>query len=73
VLGLLRCGKDGEPGVKAALNALHDAFVNRVWRDRDGGKDEARHEFQEFVCGDNVARLLADTEIRNIQRDNRHA
>lgn len=60
VLGLLRCGKDGEPGVKQALNALSEAFVNRVAKDRDGGKAEARREFKSFVFGDKVPKLLAD-------------
>jgi hypothetical protein len=60
VLGLLRCGKDGEPGVKQALNALNEAFVNRVAKDRDGGKAEARREFKSYVYGKKVSKLLAD-------------
>jgi hypothetical protein len=62
VLGLLRCGKNGEPGVKQALNALCEAFVNRVGKDRKGGRDEARGEFKDFVYGDKVPTLLADPE-----------
>jgi hypothetical protein len=60
VLGLLRCGKNGEPGVKRALNTLYDAFVNRVAKDRLGGRGEAKAEFKSFVYGDNVPELLAD-------------
>jgi hypothetical protein len=51
VLGLLRCGKNGEPGVRSALNALCEAFVNRVQRDRVGGRKEAEKEFRRMVYG----------------------
>lgn len=61
VLGLLRLGKRGEPGVDRALRALSVAFINRVYKDRGGGKAEARQEFSQFVNGPMVARLLADT------------
>ena len=70
VLGLLRCGKQGESGVKRALQALSEAFANKVGPDRPGGRGEAIHEFRSFiyrkqpdgrwVFNDNVARLLAD-------------
>ena len=70
VLGLLRCGKQGQPGVKRALMSLREAFVNVVGPDRPGGREEAIHEFRSFiyrkqpdggwVFNDNVARLLAD-------------
>ena len=46
--------------MKQALNALHEAFVNRVGPDRPGGKDEAKSEFHNFVFGDIVPELLAD-------------
>jgi hypothetical protein len=62
VLGLLRCGKNDEPGVKRALNVLYDAFVNRVAKDRTGGRDEAKAEFKDFVYGDKVPELLADPD-----------
>jgi hypothetical protein len=62
VLGLLRLGKNGEPGVKVALNALSEAFVNRVGKDRPGESDEARGEFKSFVYGDKVPELLADPD-----------
>lgn len=61
VLGLLRVGKQGEPGVKTALNALAKVFINAVEKDRTGGRDEAETEFRKFVFGDNVSELLADT------------
>jgi Bifunctional DNA primase/polymerase, N-terminal/AAA domain len=60
VLGLLRLGKQGEPGVRTALNALSEGFVNHVHKNRPGGKDEAVAEFKSFVYGDEVPRLLAD-------------
>jgi hypothetical protein len=62
VLGLLRCGKNGEPGVKRALNVLCEAFVNRVHKDRPGGRNEAKAEFKSFVYGDKVPELLADED-----------
>ena len=60
VLGLLRVGKHGEPGVKQALNALCEAFINRVAKNRQGGRAEALAEFKSFVYGDKVPALLAD-------------
>lgn len=68
VLGLLRCGKNGEPGVKRALNALSEAFVNRVAKDRSGGRDEAKREFHNFIYDKEgrptarVVKLLADPD-----------
>jgi hypothetical protein len=51
VLGLLRCGKNGEPGVREALRILMDTFVARVGKDRPGGHDEAKQEFLRFIFG----------------------
>jgi hypothetical protein len=71
VLGLLRLGKNGEPGVRHSLRALCKAFVNKLGPARDGGKEEAETEFRNFayrkvdgkwVIRDEVARLLADPE-----------
>jgi hypothetical protein len=69
-LGLLRCGKQGEPGVKTALKALQQAFVDVVGPDRVGGRGAALDEFRKFiyrrlpngrwVFSEKVARLLAD-------------
>ncbi|HWX99864.1 MAG TPA: AAA family ATPase, partial [Mycobacterium sp.] len=69
-LGLLRCGKQGETGVKAALKALQEAFANVVGPDRPGGRAQALDEFRKFiyrkqpdgrwVISEKVARLLAD-------------
>jgi hypothetical protein len=59
-LGLLRCGKNDEPGVKRALNVLCKAFVDHAAKDRLGGKAEALGEFKSFVYGDKVPKLLAD-------------
>jgi hypothetical protein len=72
VLGLLRCGKNGEPGVRQALNALCEAFVNRVSKDRAGGEKETTAEFKRMVYGTDkdakrkqfsasMLKLLADT------------
>ncbi|MBX7431121.1 bifunctional DNA primase/polymerase [Mycobacterium sp. Y57] len=60
VLGLLRCGKQGEPGVLLALKQLKKAFVAAVGPDRPGGAEEASTEFDKFVFSDKVADLLAD-------------
>jgi Bifunctional DNA primase/polymerase, N-terminal/AAA domain len=49
VLGLLRCGKQNEPGVKVALQALREAFANKVGPDRPGGRAEAIAEFNDMV------------------------
>jgi hypothetical protein len=59
VLGLLRCGKHGEPGVKVALQATREAFANKVGPDRPGGRAEAIGEFNDFVTGPRVEQLLA--------------
>ncbi len=59
VLGILRCGKQGEPGVKVALQALREAFANKVGPDRPGGRQEAIEEFNDFVAGERVQQLLA--------------
>lgn len=79
-LGLLRCGKNGAPGVKQALSALCEAFVNKVGPDRPGGEDEARDEFRKFiyrklndtwVIRDEVATRLADTSYDDDENDSR--
>jgi hypothetical protein len=62
VLGLLRVGKNGEPGVKQALNTLSEAFANRLAKDRPRGRAEALTEFKKFVYGDDVPRLLSDPD-----------
>ena len=51
VLGLLRQGKNGEPGVSRALKVLCESFVKHVAADRDGGEDEAEAEFKRMVYG----------------------
>ena len=60
VLGLLRCGKQGEPGVLAALTALQKTFIEAVWKDREGGRGEAKTEYRKFVMSNKTAELLAD-------------
>jgi hypothetical protein len=69
VLGLLRYGKQGEPGVRDALLRLRKVFVNLVGSDRDGGKVEAQHEFDSFVNGERVAVLLADDSYDDDETD----
>ena len=81
VLGLLRLGKQGEPGVKTALTLLRKAFGDVAdATGRSGGRDRADYEFTEFiykkvggrwVASDDVARLLAATDydddwVRNL-------
>lgn len=60
VLGLLRCGKQGDTGVLPALAALKKVFVAAVAADRAGGHDEASTEFDKFVFSKKTAQLLAD-------------
>ncbi len=69
VLGLLRYGKQGDPGVEAAINALGKAFVDLVGDDRAGGKSEAQHEFDSFIHGERVSALLADDSYDDDQDD----
>lgn len=80
VLGLLRLGKNGEPGVRSALNALCDVFVNRVAKERTGGRREARAEFKRFVYGSDkdakakrigpkILKLLADDSYDDDDED----
>uniref|UniRef100_UPI0035C964D0 bifunctional DNA primase/polymerase n=1 Tax=uncultured Mycobacterium sp. TaxID=171292 RepID=UPI0035C964D0 len=57
VAGLLRLGKQGEPGVKRALQALREAFANTVGPDRPGGRKEAITEFNRMVTGKRIAQL----------------
>lgn len=72
VLGLLRCGKQGEPGVKPALTTLHKAFCDVAEAtNRPGGRERAKTEFREFIYqkvngrwvpSDKVAELLAQPD-----------
>ena len=50
-LALLRYGRNGEPGVGEALEALDRLFVVTVGPDRPGGAEEAAGEFVSFVAG----------------------
>ena len=61
VLGLLRCGKQGEPGVLPALKQLKKTFVAAVTPDRAGGAQGASDEFNKFVFSNKVSELLAQT------------
>lgn len=63
VLALMHLGKDGEPGVKVALDTLGEQFVNAVAPDRKRGEPEARAEFTKMVEGPRMAELLTDTGI----------
>lgn len=49
VLGLLRYGNNGEPGVEFALGTLCTKFVDRVGSDRPGGEQEAQDEFDRMI------------------------
>jgi AAA domain/Bifunctional DNA primase/polymerase, N-terminal len=60
VLALLRYGEQGETGVERALLAYREAFANNVASNRPGGRAEAIGEFNDFVNGEKVARLLAE-------------
>ena len=63
VLALLRFGKQGDSGVRIALEILGDLFVDAVAADRPGGRKEAEHEYREFISGDKVAELLAEPDL----------
>jgi Bifunctional DNA primase/polymerase, N-terminal len=63
VLALLRYGKQGDTGVMAALKTLQKVFVAAVGPDREGGTDQARGEFRDFIYSDRVARLLAEPDF----------
>lgn len=72
VLGLLRLGKQGEPGVKSALTMLQKAFGDvAAATGRPGGREGALYEFREFIYkkvdgrwipSDAVAQLLAQPD-----------
>ena len=59
VLGLLRYGRNGEPGVELALITLYRAFTETVGPDREGGEPEAMAEFERMCT--NAEPLLADS------------
>ena len=69
VLGLLRCGKQGDGGVLPALEALRDVFVAAVASSRAGGDEEAKREFRQFIYGDRAAKLLADPAYDDLSYD----
>jgi hypothetical protein len=60
VLGLLRYGKDGEPGVKAALIALRTVFIGTVTADGSRTAREASDEFKRMVRNPGAAQLLGE-------------
>ena len=62
VLALLRYGKQRDTGVRQAMQALGEAFVNRVASNRAAGRDEAIGEFNKMVNGPKVSKLLAEPD-----------
>ncbi|QNJ90734.1 bifunctional DNA primase/polymerase [Mycolicibacterium fluoranthenivorans] len=60
VLALLRFGRQNEPGVKTALAALGQQFIDAVTADASRTPDAAQSEFRRMVYGDRAAALLAD-------------
>jgi putative DNA primase/helicase len=60
VLALLRFGKDGDPGVKKALETVMAAFVNTVTTDGSRTWNEATAEFRRFITNPRAAQLLAE-------------
>lgn len=68
VLALLRFGRQNEPGVKAAVQALGQVFIAAVTPDRDGGAAEAASEYLRMVCSDRAAALLADDDTDWMRR-----
>jgi hypothetical protein len=72
VLGMLRCGKQGDSGVKSALTMLQKALCDVAEATgRPGGRQRAHTEFLEFIYqkvnghwvpSDKVAQLLAQPD-----------
>jgi hypothetical protein len=60
-LAMLHLGKSGEPGVKAALETFGAVFVAMIKTDRDGGEEEATHEYRSMVLGPGAAKSLSKT------------
>ena len=56
VMGLLRYGSNGQPGVEFVMRELRAAFVEVAGRDRQRGEPEAMREFERFITG--AAHLL---------------
>jgi hypothetical protein len=64
VLVLLRYGRQGDTGVRAALTALEGAFVDAIAPDR--GERVARKEWRNFTYSKRVAEELASDEIADV-------
>jgi len=58
VMGLLRYGTNGEPGVQFVMRELRAAFVEVAGKDRPRGDPEAMGEFERFIT--NAGHLLDD-------------
>ncbi len=70
VLGLLRCGKQGEPGVKQALTTLRKAFGDVAdATQRDGGRERALYEFREFIYTKVDGRWVPRPEVAQLLAD----
>jgi AAA domain/Bifunctional DNA primase/polymerase, N-terminal len=67
VLALMRFGKEGHAGVKAALQQLGDAYVPAV-ADRTGTK-EAVEEYRRLMFSQGVARELAQPSYEEQERE----
>jgi hypothetical protein len=63
VMALLRMGKTGEAGVKAALQLLCDVFIAAVTVDGSRNPDIARSEFIRMIDNDNAARELSQPSV----------
>jgi hypothetical protein len=64
VLVVLRYGRQGDTGVKAALTALEEAFVDAITPDR--GDRVARKEWHNLVYSKRVAEELAVDDIADV-------
>jgi hypothetical protein len=62
VLALLRMGKQGDPGVLAALTVLGRAFINEVTADGSRGEADAHDEFVRFVSNPRAGLLLNEPD-----------
>lgn len=65
---LLRMGKQGEPGVNAALTALYNAYVPAVAHARQGGMKAAEAEFKRMIKGAGPMLATPDTTGSGAER-----
>src|SRR6266700_78160 len=66
VLAIVRLGEQGHPGAPAVLDETRTAFSQAVAKDREGGAQEARQEFNRMLNG--ATKLIAISLTREWDR-----